>query len=131
MRKIISCVLLACLLSPSFLAAQSADYALSSIQRINRIIEELKIINQERDTYLKELENTNKERETELQERIIELNAREAELNKLKRDLELFGNLIDEQATYLKALQWKLGVYKTTSIILCVSTLTLLIALMK
>jgi len=123
-KKIISCVLLLSFLSPSLWAEQSG--LLSSAQRIAQIAEELKAIQQEKDNILKELQTMNEESKQDLKKREQDLKEREQELQELKNNLELFGNLIDDQAIYLKSLQSKLVFYKTTSIILGVSTLTLL-----
>jgi hypothetical protein len=131
MKKIIAGLLLLSLL-PSFLGAQSqADYALSSIQKINLIVQELQGINSEREIYLQELENINSERKQELLERLEELRQREKELLELKLNLELFGSLIDDQATYYRSLQKKLAFWRIFSLALSASTIALLIATIK
>lgn len=135
MRKISFVFLL--LLQASFLAAQSSeDYGLSTVQRINLIMEELKNIRSEREIYLIELENMNNERKNELQERkrelqerIEELEQKEKELQELKLYLDLFGDLIDQSANYTKTLQKKLIFWRTSTLALSVSTITLIIVL--
>jgi len=87
---------------------------------------------------LQELENINsenknelQEREKELQEKLNELAQREKELNGLKRQLELFGGLIDDQASYYRSLQKKLTFWRITSGVLAAAlagTLTAVIA---
>ena len=116
LKKLVSLLVLLC-----FSFSASALEPISAVQRIQEIIQELKQIQQERENYLQELENTNSEREKELQQRIAELNEREKELNELKAQLQLFGDLIDDQAIYYRNLNRKLVFWRTTSLVLSVS----------
>ena len=86
-------------------------------------------ISQKRENYLIELENTNAERRIELQARMNELQQREQELKELKLQLEIFGNLIDDQAIYLKSLQRKLKFWRVFSGILGTSLITTVVVL--
>ena len=124
MKKTISLLLLFALSASWFLPAQDISSALSPIDRINLIIQELQEISAERENYLQELENTNNERKIELEQRIAELNEREKELNELKMQLMLFGDLIDDQAIYLNSLRKKLTFWRITSGILAASLAT-------
>ena len=133
LKKLTSILLLLSLL-PYCSFSQEVSQALSSAQRIRQIVQELNQISTERENYLNELENMNREneielrqRESELQQRILELNARERELNELKLQLELFGNLIDDQAAYIKNSQKKLTFWRVTSGILATSLATTII----
>ena len=116
LKRFLSLLVLLC-----FSSAVFATELTGSVQRIQEIVRELQEIQKSRESCLQELENLNSEREKELQERIAELNEREKELNGLKRHLELFGDLIDDQAIYFKSLQRKLVFWRTTSIVVSVS----------
>jgi len=134
-KKLICFALLVSFSSQLFLAAQSRqDSVLSSMQRINLIVEELNQIQTEKENYLRELESLNEEnrkeieeRKLELQERLNELEQRRQELSNLKMQLELFGDLIDEQASYIKKLSMKSKVWQVISGILGVGLMAAII----
>ena len=142
MKKTVALLLLFVLsLSPLFCQDLSSG---TSAERILQIIHQLEDLNSEREIYLTELESINEERKNELleretelgqrkaelQQRIDDLNQKEKELKELKVQLELFGNLIDDQANYSKNLEKKLAFWRTTTVVFSVSTLSLIIALL-
>jgi hypothetical protein len=67
------------------------------------------------------------EREKELNERLAELGERERDLNTLRINLQLFGELIDDQAIYYKSLSKRLTFWRITSGILFTSLVTSLV----
>ena len=126
-RKLIAGLLLLALFPPYCLFSQEASAGISSVQRIREIVTELEAIQIEKDNYLTELDNTNEVRRIELYERMNELAQREQELKGLKTQLELFGNLIDDQAAYYKISQRKLTFWRITSGVLATSLATVLV----
>ena len=71
--------------------------------------EELKNLQQSRETYLQELENTNNENKIELEKRISDLSKREQELNVLKNQLKALESLAEESQVYLKNSEILIG----------------------
>jgi len=137
------CIAVVCLfsLAPSLLWSQSASDAISSVERIRQIIAELENISDEKENSYRELENINNERKNEtderqslleerrrqIEERLLLLEQREKELEELKKQLELFGDLIDQNAAYTRKLERTSKFWMVTSGILAVSLATTLI----
>ena len=129
MKKLICTLLFFALLRPfSALSQESQSAAASSAARMLEIVRELQQISNEKENYLSELESINSanrseliERESELQQRVSELSERESELKNLKLQLELFGGLIDDQATYFRSLSKKLSFWRAASGVLAAS----------
>jgi len=125
-KKLVS-VLLLLSLSASFGLAQDLASALSYLDRLKEIIAELESIRQERTAIYEQLQNMNDENLKELQERDDLLKQKETELLELKRQLELFGELIDQNAAYTRKLERSSKFWRITSIVLAGSLATTLV----
>jgi len=128
MKKIVAVLLLFVLLSsPLFCASPSAISP--SDMTDQEIVEELINIQIQQENTISQLENTSEERRQELIQRNFELEQRKNELKEMQRQRDLFGNLIDEQATYFKSLERGITLWRATTVVFSVSTLVLVIIL--